>query len=202
MYKKITLILAVMAIALGVAAQREAEPAVDSSRWDFHLSTGTTVMSMCGKGNAYVWVAPSVDYHASDRLTLHGGFATVGSLLGGYELRGNVRSLAPVRRGTQLMGVTAGAEYQMNDRLNVWASLTYVGGWHEPLWSPFNESFNIGVSAFSGGFSYALSDDSLLEMHFHFVHDHYGNDAMGILGHPYYGYGVPCYELYGGPWPF
>lgn len=202
MYKKTTLIMVFLALCFGLSAQHRVETAADTSRWDFHLSTGTSVVSMCGKGNAYLWVTPSVDFHASDRLTLHGGFAAAGSLLGGYELRGNARSLAPVRRGTQLMGATVGAEYQASDRLNFWATLTYIGGWHEPLWSPCNESLHVGVTALSGGFSYALSDESMLEMHFHFIHDHYGNDALGILGHPYYGYGVPGYELYSGPWPF
>lgn len=202
MYKKITIIMVVLAAALGVSAQRNVEVAADTSRWDFHLSAGTSVVSCMGKGNAYTWAAPSVEYRANDRLTLHGGFAAVGSLLGGYELRGNSRSLAPVRRGTQLVGVAAGVDYRVSDRLTLWATVTHVGGWHEPLWLPFNESFQVGVTTLSGGFSYALSEESMLEMHFHFVHDHYGNDALGLLGHPYYGYGVPNYELYGGPWPF
>lgn len=191
MYKKTILIMAVLAMACGAWAQQDTVSAKDTSRWDFHLSAGTSMVTCMGKGNAYVWAAPSVDYQPSDRLTLHGGFVAVGSLLGGYQLQGNARSLAPVRRGTQLVGATVGADYQVNDRLTIWASLTHVGGWHEPLWLPFDESMRVGVTAFSGGFSYALSDESLLEMHFHIVHDHYGNDALGILGHPWYGYGAP-----------
>lgn len=202
MYKKTIIIVAVMAMALGVNAQHDTVAAADTSRWDFHLSTGTSMVSVGGKGNAYMWVAPSVDYRASERLTLCGGFVAAGSLLGGYELRGNSRSLAPVRRGTQLMGASVGADYQASDRLTLWATLTHVGGWHEPLWTPFDESLRVGVTALSAGFIYALSEESMFEMHFHFVHDHYGNDALGILGHPYYGYGVPTCELYGGPWPF
>lgn len=200
MCKKIFYIVTLLTLVSGASAQQPA--AADTSRWEPHLSAGTSVVSMCGKGNAYVWAAPSVDYRASDRLTLHGGFAAAGSLLGGYELQGNSRSLAPCRRGTQLVGAAVGADYRVSDRLTLWATLTHVGGWHESLWSPFNEAFNVGVTTLSGGFSYALSDESLLEMHFHFVHDHYGNDALGILGHPYYGYGVPSYEIYSGPWPF
>ena len=200
MCKKIFYIVTLLTLVSGASAQQPA--AADTSRWEPPQSAGTSVVSMCGKGNAYVWAAPSVDYRASDRLTLHGGFAAVGSLLGGYELQGNSRSLAPCRRGTQLVGAAVGADYRVSDRLTLWATLTHVGGWHEPLWSPFNEAFNVGVTTLSSGFSYALSDESLLEMHFHFVHDHYGNDALGILGHPYYGYGVPSYEIYGGPWPF
>lgn len=192
----------VLVLSLNALAQHEETLANDTSRWDFHLSAGSTVMSVGGKGDAYMWAAPRVTFRANDRLTLHGGFAVAGSLLGNYELQGNSRSLAPRRRGTRLGGFALGADYQVNDRLEVWASLTHVGGWHEPLWLPFDEAFSISTTTFSGGFRYALSDESMLEMHFHIVHDHYGNDALGLLGHPYYGLGVPSYELYSGPWPF
>lgn len=200
MCKKATIVMVLMALALGVSAQRVGE--ADSSRWDFHLSTGTSVMSSGKKADTYLWVSPSVGYRASDRLTLHGGFSAVGSLLGGYELRGDSRNLAPLRRGTRLMKLEAGVDYKVSDRLSLWATVMHLGGWHEPVWSPLGEAFRVGVTAVSGGFSYALSDESLLEMHFHFVHDLYGNDALGILAHPYYGYGVPCYEIFGGPWPY
>ena len=70
MYKKTIIIVAVMAMALGVNAQHDTVAAADTSRWDFHLSTGTSMVSVGGKGNAYMWLAPSVDYRASERLTL------------------------------------------------------------------------------------------------------------------------------------
>lgn len=174
----------------------------DTSRWDFHFSAGTTMLSVSGRGNAYVWAAPKVEYRANERLTLYGGFSAVGSLLGGYELRGYERSYAPRRRGTQMMTGGVGAEYRVNDRLSIWAAVGYMGGWHESLWMPYGESLPVGVTTLSGGFSYAMSEESLLEFHFHVVHDHYGNDALGLLGHPYYGWGVPSLELFSGPWPW
>lgn len=184
-------------------AERNAfHPGNDTSRWDFHLSTGTTMMSVDGRGNAYVWVAPKVEYRANDRLTLYGGFSAVGSLLGGYELQGYTPNYAPRRRGTQMVRGGVGAEYRVSDRLSIWAAVEHIGGWHESLWLPYGESLPVGVTTLSGGFNYALSDESMLEFHFHVVHDHYGNDALGLLGHPYYGWGVPTYELYSGPWPW
>jgi len=209
-------------IALGVSAMAQWRPASevdtwsdrqpaersafregdDTSRWDFHLSTGTAMVTVGDRGNAYIWAAPKVEYRASDRLSLYGGFSAVGSLLGGYELRGYERSYAPRRRGTQVVSGGVGAEYRVNERLSIWASLEHTGGWHESLWIPDGESMPVGVTTLSGGFSYALSEESLLEFHFHVVHDHYGNDALGLLGHPYYGCGVPSYELYCGPWPW
>ena len=201
MHKKFFFVIALLMLSLSLPAQRK-EEAKDTSRWDFHLSTGVTIGSGWGKTDALMWTAPRVEYRASDRLTLRGGIAMVGSLMPDYELKMPVRSYAPRRQGTRLLAGFASARYQVNDRLNIWASLQHVGGWHEPLWTPQGEALNIGLTAFSGGFSYELSDQSLFEMHFHIVHDHYGNSALGLLGHPWYGPGVPSYELYHGSWGF
>ncbi|MBR1766094.1 MAG: hypothetical protein IJ745_03510 [Bacteroidales bacterium] len=173
-----------------------------ASAWDFHFSAGTTVATVGGHGDAYLWAMPRVAFRASDRLTLRGGFAAVGSLLDSYELQGGSRSLMPVRRGTQMVSLAVAAEYRVNDRLTLWASLSHTDGWHEPLWSPWRASLPVGVTTFSGGCAYELSETSMLEMHFHIVHDHYGNDALGILGHPYYGWRYPAMELYREPWRF
>lgn len=200
MHKKVIFVIALLMLSLTLPAQRK--EVSDTSRLDFHLSTGVTVGTGWGKSDALMWTAPRVEYRANDRLTLRGGFAAVGSLLPGYELRMPVASYAPRRQGTRLLAGFASVRYRVSDRLNIWASLQHVGGWHEPLWTPQGESFNVGLTAFSGGFAYELSDHSLFEMHFNIVHDHYGNDALGLLGHPYYGWGVPNWELYHGPWPY
>ncbi|MGX8712180.1 MAG: hypothetical protein ACSW8I_00655 [bacterium] len=144
-----------------------------------------------------------MSYHANERLTVSGGFAAVGSLLAGYDFQQvGRRSFVPRKRGTQVLGFSAAAEYRASDKLTLWASVSHAMGWYEPLWTPRGEALDLGVTDISGGFSYAFSDESLLEMHFHFVHDHYGNAALGLLGHPWYGYGVPAWEIYGGPWHF
>lgn len=187
---------------MSLTAQQEEVMEGDTSRWDFHLSTGTSFVSGWGKSIAFLWTAPSVEYRANDRLTIRGGFAYAGSLLNGYQLQGYTYNYAPRRNGTRLAAAKVEADYWVNDRLNIWASVTRIGGWHEPLWTPRGEALGVDVTMVSGGFSYELSNSSLLEMHFHFVHDHYGNSALGLLGHPYYGWGVPSYELYAGPWPF
>ena len=202
MYKKVLFVVALLMLGLSLPAQRKEVAASDTSRWDFHLSTGITVGSGWGKTDALLWTAPRVEYHASDRLTLRGGFAAVGSLMPGYVLQMPVTSYAPRRQGTRLLAGFASARYQVNDRLNIWASVQHVGGWYEPLWTPQGEALDMSLTAFSGGFAYELSNHSLLEMHFHIVHDHYGNSALGLLGHPYYGAGVPTWELYSGPWGF
>ena len=58
----------------------------DTSRTHVHLSTGATVASGFGRTQALSWVAPSVELKMSDRLTVSGGFAAAGTLLGGYEV--------------------------------------------------------------------------------------------------------------------
>lgn len=200
MRRNVTIVMALLLLCLDVAAQRNV--AADSSQWDFHLSTGMTLSSGWGKNDALLWTAPRVEYRANDRLTLRGGFALIGSLLPGYELQMPVTSFAPRREGTRLIGGFASAHYKVNERLNIWASVQRLTGWREPLWMPRGESLDVDLTSFSGGFAYELSNHSMLEMHFHFVHDHYGNSALGLLGHPYYGPGVPTWELYGGPWIF
>jgi hypothetical protein len=202
MHKKVIIVLALLSACFTLSAQWKEVGVSDTSRWNFHLSTGVTIGSGWGKTNALFWTAPRVEYRASERLTLRGGFATVGSLLPGYELQMPVRSYAPRRQGTRLLGGFASASYQVNPRLNIWASIQHVGGWYEPLWTPQGEALDMSLTAFSGGFAYELSNHSLFEMHFHIVHDHYGNSALGLLGHPYYGIGVPSWELYSGPWGF
>lgn len=200
MHKKVIFVVALLMLCLDLPAQRKEGAASDTSRWDFHLSTGVTVGSGWGKTEALLWTAPRVEYRATERLTLRGGFAAMSSMTPGYVLRMPVTSYAPRRQGTRLLGGFVSARYQVNSRLNIWASLQRVTGWHEPLWTPQGEALNVDLTSFSGGFAYELSNHSLFEMHFHIVHDHYGNSALGLFGHPYYGPGVPSWDLYSGPW--
>lgn len=202
MHKKALVVMALLSLCLSLSAQRNERLVADSSRWDFHLSTGVSVASGWGKSDALLWTAPRVEYRASDRLTLSGGFGVVASLMPGYELRMPVTSCAPRRHGTRLLGGFVSARYQASDRLNLWASVQRVTGWREPLWTPQGEALDISLTSVSGGFVYALGDYSFLEMHFNFVHDHYGNSALGLFGHPYYGLGTHPWDPYGSPWMY
>lgn len=201
MYKNILAILLLLLLATGARAQWQHPAERDTSRLEVHLSTGATVATGWGRTDALAWTAPSLSYRASDRLTLHAGFAAASSLLGSYELRGHHnRSLAPRRNGTRLMAATVAAEYQASDRLTLWGSVAHLSGYAQPLW--LDGAMPVRATAISGGLAYETSNASLLEFHFHIVHDHYGNSALGLLGHPYYGPYAPAYELYHGPWPF
>ena len=73
MHKKVIFVIALLMLSLSLPAQRK--EVSDTSRWDFHLSTGVTVGTGWGKTDALMWTAPRVEYRANDRLTLRGGFA-------------------------------------------------------------------------------------------------------------------------------
>ena len=174
----------------------------DTSRWDFHMSTGATVATGFGRTQSLGWVAPSVSYRFSDRLKVSGGLAVAGSLLpaGGYTLHGRERSLAPRREGTKAGAMWVSATYHPNDRLWLWGSVMHVTGYAQPLW--LDGAMNIEATAISGGVEYALGNGSMIGMHFHFVHDHYGSLLYPPYGHGWYGPYTPSLEIYGGHWPY
>ena len=182
--------LCLMFLSVGAVAQHQQEVQRDSSRWDFHLSTGSSVFAGCGKSDVLMWMAPSVEYRASDSLTVYGGFAYSGSLLGGYRLHGyESRSLAPRKSGTCLVSGHAGVDYQVNERLNVWAEVWHLGGWMEPLWCSRGDVHEMNATAVSGGFGYDFKGGSRMEMHFTFVNDRTGNLGRLLFESPHYGYG-------------
>lgn len=196
MYKKTFIVLAAMFAFFCAMAQGE-----DTSRVHFRGSVGSTVATGFGRTQSLSWVAPSLELKASDRLKVSGGFAAAGSLLGGYEVHGYTpSSLAPRKHGTRLGALWAMAEYKASDRLWLWASVMHVGGYAQRLW--MDGSAPVGLTAVSGGLAYEFPQGSLLELHFHFIHDHYGTVMDGLLAHPWYGPYSPNLELYGGPWPF
>ena len=200
MAKKIltAMLMAAAAAMVPLAAQEE----TDTSRVEFHMSVGSTAAVGFGRSEVLSWVAPRATWHATDRLDVRGGLMVAGSLMpNGYRLQGLYdRSLAPRRQGTQVGAVWAEADYAVSDRLRIWASVLHVSGYAQPLW--LDGAVPIEATVLSGGFAYALSENSLLEMHFHVAHDHYGYMLHPPYGHGFYGAFVPSWELYSAPWPF
>ena len=174
----------------------------DTSRWDVHMSTGATVATGFGHTQSLGWVAPSISYRVSDRLKVSGGLAVAGSLMpaGGYTLHGRERSLAPRREGTKAGAMWASATYHPNDRLWLWGAVMHVTGYAQPLW--LDGAMPIEATAISGGLEYKLSDNSLIGMEFHFVHDRYGTLPPPHYGYGWHGYCTPGMDIYGGPWPY
>lgn len=192
-----TILLLLLLGSLGLRGQEVA----DTSRWQMHLSTGTTVATGFGQTQSLGWVAPSFSYQATDRLKLKAGFAYKGTLLSThYRLRAyGPEDLAPRREGTQAGALWASAEYQANERLWLWASVAHLSGFAQLLW--LDQSLPLQASAFSGGFAYKFNSGSVLEMHLHIVRDTYGS-AFGLMYSPYYDPFVPSYTIYSAPWPF
>lgn len=196
MYKKVVILMAAMAAFVCAAAQE-----ADTARTRVHLSTGASVSAGFGRTQSLMWVAPSVEHRVSERLKVEAGFAAAGTLLPSYEIHGYTpSSLAPRRHGTSVGAAWASAEYKASERLWLWASVAHVEGYAQRLW--MDGSLPVGLTAVSGGLAYEFPSGSLLEMHFHFVHDHYGTSQLGLLAHPWYGGLAPGWELYSGPWPF
>ena len=174
----------------------------DTSRTSAHLSVGSMVGAGFGRTDAVGWVAPSFGWRASERLTLRGGFAVTGTLMpGGYALHGRgERSLTPVREGTRMGAVWAQAEYRVGERLLIWGSAAHITGYAQPLWAP--GAMPVDATAVSGGMAYRFGENTVLAMHFRFVHDEYGFLMHPPYGHGYYGPLAPDYTLYNGPWSF
>lgn len=196
MIRKAIIILTVLLGTIPLTAQEADTP------WQWHLSTGSSVASGFGRTQMLSWVAPSFEIAATSRLTVKGGLMAAGSLLPeGYKPQGyGARNLAPLRNGTSATMLWASAEYRVNERLLVWGSLAHIGGLYQPLW--LDQSLPLQATAYSGGFSYALSHKSLLEVHFHIVHDSYGTSTLGLMGYPYHDPLCPSSEPFHGPWPF
>ena len=157
----------------------------DTSRWDVHLSAGSSVAAGFGRAQSLSWVAPSFEFHPSRRLTVNTGFVAAGSLMpADYKLQGyGSRSLAPLRTGTRATALWASAEYQVNSRLWLWGSVAHVSGFAQPLW--LDRSLPLHATAFSGGVGYHFGESSTLELHIHVVRDHYGTLAPMLYDDPF-----------------
>lgn len=198
MYKKAAILMALLCAALIGVAQ-----VGDTSRCDVHMSVGGAVLSGFGQTQALTWAAPRLSYKATERLTLHGGFAVAGTLLpNNFHLEGRgEQSYAPRREGTRAGVLWGAADYRVGDNLRVWAAVAVARGWLQPLWA--DESMPLAAAAVDGGFAYRFSSGSVLAMHFRFVHDQYGSLLYPpYCGHPYYGPLAPSWEMYHGAWPY
>lgn len=172
MKPKATLLLLLLLSTLGVRAQW-----ADTDPWKLHMSVGSTVASGFGQTQLLSWAAPSIEWHPNTRLTIKSGLLAAGNLLPTYELKGRgERDLAPLRQGTRVNALWASAEYKVADRLSLWGAVAHLFGMAQPLW--LDHSLPVQTTILSGGFRYAVTENSLFEMHFHFIKD---NSPIGFL---------------------
>ena len=194
MKRTLALTIALLLVCTTLRAQLS-----DTSKWDFHLSTGTSVAAGFGHTQALGWVAPSFSFKPTSRLTVRTGLVAAASLLpDNFSLKGySEQSLAPWRKDTRVQTFWAEGEYRFTDRLTLWGAVAHAKGFVKPLW--LDQSIPMQATAFSGGFRYAVTDNSLFEMHFHIVHDPYGTAGIGLLGHTPYGAFAPHADLFYSP---
>lgn len=146
------------------------------SKWEPHLAVGTGFMATSrGDNRLFTSVAPSLTYHASDRLSFYGAFSVVSDL--GLNPSYNVgRSYAPRRNGgTGLVSLEAGGEYRLNDHIWLAASVWHAGGEYAPLFGPLNGSaMDVSATAVSAAAAFRFNNDNYLHLSFTFVRDHAG----------------------------
>ena len=209
MYKNATTLIALLLASLCALAQGGLKPvspaaveaaAEDTSRVEFHMSAGTGLAIARGTAQPYLWAAPRLEWHATDRLTLQGGFVAVGSMLADYRLHGlGPRSLAPRRHETQLAGGHLAASWRASDRLTMWAALYRLAGWGQPWYDPTGTALPVDITAFSGGFRYRIGTESLLEMSVTVVNDRH-NSLWHLTGYDPWLLHSPLRPCEAAPW--
>lgn len=170
MRKCVLLIILVVTTTLSLRSQE-----ADSSKWDFHVSTGAEIASGFGRTQSIGWVSPSIEYKANERLTLRTGLTAFGSLMPtSFKLQGRTQpSYVRNNNGTKGTTLWASAEYKVSDHLWLWADVEHTSGYFQPLWA--NRGIPLQTTAFSGGMGYTFSDRSLFEMQIHIIRETYQN---------------------------
>lgn len=204
-----SLLLIMLLLPLATMAQWRSgfEPLHDSvKRWDCHVALGTGISVGNGITVAYLGVAPEIEYHPSDRFTLVAGFSALNSTdPSRFYLHGNEpRSLAPRKNSSLALSVYMAAEYQVNDRLWLAASLFHQGGqllmpagfgW----WGfvPNGLPLDLDRTGFSAHLRYRIGDDNYLNVHMSIIRD---RSSLPLFYPSYYGFNdcIPFSPCMGG----
>ena len=164
----------------GDSSRSQLPDAYSLPKWEPHLSvtTGFTGSSY-GDNRLYTTIAPSITFRPTKRLSFTGGISFTGDMGLDPNYAANPgRSLAPRRDrngGTGVASAHIEAEYQVNDRLWLAASLYHMGGQYAPFFGPANgTSFDVSATALSAAAAYRFSNDNYLYLSFTFVRDHTG----------------------------
>lgn len=222
MIKRLITITLLLTVAVSMSAQFHGMPIdVDSAlyeptevqrsltprKYEVHGTVGTGVEIGRGYATTYLAASPRVDYHPNDKLTLTVGFSVMGTMdPNRFMLRGNQpRSLTPRKNGNASAAIAAyiAAQYQVNDRLWVAASLFHAGGqmimpttftpWG---YIPGGWTADINLTAFSAAMRWKVGDDTYINLQCQII-----RDGTGQLW-PYYT--SPFYNSYmygfGGNW--
>lgn len=179
-YRHLMLVFVLLA-SLPLKAQHvQDQDTVVMPKWEPHMSVTTGfVGNSYGDNRLYTSIAPSVTFRPTKKLSFVGGFSVMSDMgLDPNYLSKPVRSLAPRRAnngGTGVASAYVEADYQVNDRLWLAASLYHVGGQYAPFFGPANGSaFDVSATALSAEAAFRFSDNNYLRLSFTVVRDHTG----------------------------
>ena len=179
-------------------------------KWEFHLSMGTSLVGSRYDMATLSGVTPTVIYRPNNKLKIKGSVSGAYSYTlapQGYGIRGHQpRSLAPYRYPATAMAATVSAEYQVNDRLWVGASVSKIGGelasgmLVNPWLLTDGYPVALDVTSFTAAMRYRFGDDNFLDIHLTVLNDRAGTLVPLLYDYPYGwgGYGLREYNPFGG----
>ena len=177
--------------------QKPFEPADDTanvvrkSSMNYHLNIGNEVSFMNGRASSVFWISPNLSYDLSSKTTLRMGLTYAADLLGSKTFSKSEMDLSPRKnRNTQAGGFYLRGEHQINNRLDVAATIFYENGM--PTWCsyPFlsNEE-RVGVSA---EMRYKVTENAAMFLRISFSQSQYVGDDLTIpsprIGNPINGF--------------
>lgn len=169
------------------------------SQWSGSVRMGSSVVSgLHGETFGYMSFAPTLNYKATDRVTVKAGFSAVSSLsTNGYALRGlEPRSLAPRKPTTTAVGMYVAGQYQVNDRLWLAASVFHIGGEYYHPWLSGHGTLPLNATGVAADMSYRLGNRSYIDVHFSYIKDEAGSLCPLLLS-PYYSHCSPFDHILG-----
>lgn len=161
----------------------QAQTANDSvSKWDYHLNVGTGIVSdFDNQVKSYFMISPQFEYKANAKLRLKAGFNLI-SDMDSYVFKGREpRSLAPRKNSSTAVGVHLSAQYQVNDRLWLGATVFHIGGQSSLLYTfnpfygcQFGMPVDLGITGLCADMRYRIGDNNYLDLHISVIKDSYG----------------------------
>lgn len=177
--RKLLLLSIFILASIGLQAQY----AKDSvSKWDYHLTVGTGVVSdFDNQVKGYYMIAPEIEYNPNSRWSIKAGFNAI-SDMDSYVFKGREpRSLAPRKNSSTAVGVHLSAQYQVNDRLWLGATVFHIGGQSSLMYTfnpyygwQFGAPVDLGITGMSADMRYRIGDSSYLDLHISVMRDQYG----------------------------
>ena len=145
---------------------------VDStqSKFDYHLTLSSGVVSNGFSTAAYTAISPSVTYNLSSKISINAGFSILSDIgPHGYEIGKNEVDLSP-RRETQMVSGRVSATYH-SENLLVKGTVFYVGGTLSPAFSRCIIPTKINSFGGTVSVNYKTEKDNILSLNVAIIRD-------------------------------